>query len=433
MAWQATRMSWSRSDSGESVERDFGANTMTGPAGYNLQLPGQPGHRGVTVEIPLEPELLNTLYRRSRRRLRDIQSSCRAALKLDRARGVLRATGSEDAVQAVRRQLENLSGPVKPLPVAVWAELMRTRTLKVSPKASIARMQAASGCRIHIERCRHEVRLFGPNDGVVVANRLLDEFSEMCGEEAVPLADPTTLSPSVLQAISHSFGITLCVEDRQIKVLGLKEPIGLAVAKLHEYLADPHGIDLGSLPEAPESQEPQEPPAQPERERPRQEPKQQQVAQGPRDGNRRLAQQAQQRHSHSQGGDFCCPTCGAGRFCSSCGAPVCQHFIPSNTMMVPSWAMNAYGPSGGNAFGACEVSVPSGDARGGSGEQQPSMFAPQMQTEPDGGGTSAMPRGIPAGPGGDNKMAGNGFNPQGQHMQQAYMMPYGTIPPWCGL
>ncbi|CAK0818890.1 unnamed protein product, partial [Prorocentrum cordatum] len=89
---------------------------------------------GPGVAIQLDPELMNMLFRRSRRRLRDIRAMCHAGLKLDRVRNTLHVTGTPEAIEAVRSQLAHLGGPVKPLPAPVWMELMRTRTLTSGPQ-----------------------------------------------------------------------------------------------------------------------------------------------------------------------------------------------------------------------------------------------------------------------------------------------------------
>merc|ERR1719287_218482 len=106
--------------------------------------PGALDNRGYdtqTVEIALDPELLATFCRRSRRRLRDVQASCQASVKLDRARGVLRVTGPESSIDAVRKQLAGLTGPRRDVTQAVWAELMRTRKMCNSLEATVARFQ----------------------------------------------------------------------------------------------------------------------------------------------------------------------------------------------------------------------------------------------------------------------------------------------------
>jgi len=418
---------------------------------------------GGTVEISLDPELLNTLYRRSRRRLRDIQASCQALLKLDRARSSLRVSGSEEAVRSVRRHLENLSGPCKPLAPAVWAELMRTRTLRYSSRATIAHMQNQSGCRIHIERGRQEVRLFGPKEGIAVAVRLLDEFAETCGEEVVSVGSPTSaLSSAKLQALAHAFGITLRVEDQDVVVLGIKAAVADACQELRRYVSDPEGYSIESLPKAPES-DTEEHAAEEARlarvkdgsggagvvaparmgvvTKPR--PLAEQAPAAPKASSRRSApvQNCQGR---------ACPTCGAGRFCSGCGVQVWQVNIlnfctPAQGMMAAGMPMQ---PSGEMAVQAMAgMTMPSDQSESFEHESQMQfswgpvqhqhpqvMFCASPKTAGKAQTAGLVPVQFPAmqqaSPGG---AAGGATQPGQMGMMQAYMVPAGMVPAWCGL
>merc|ERR1719486_1338761 len=77
-----------------------------------------------TAEISIDPQMFETICRRGLRRLRDIESSSQAILKLHRNRGVLEARGSKSAIAEVYRQLECLTGPRIAVSTANWAELM---------------------------------------------------------------------------------------------------------------------------------------------------------------------------------------------------------------------------------------------------------------------------------------------------------------------
>jgi len=439
------------------------------PAAY----PEQPAQRGLwasagrragteqpggTVEISLDQELLNTLYRRSRRRLRDIQASCQALLKLDRARSSLSVSGSEEAIQSVRRHLENLSGPCKPLAPAAWAELMRTRTLRYSSRAAIAHIQNQSGCRVHLERGKQEARLFGPKEGIAVANRLLDEFAETCGEEVVSVGSPTSALSSVkLQAIAHAFGITLRVEDQDVVVLGIKASVADASRELHRYVSDPEGYSVESLPKAPETDseehaaeeawlagakdgssgagvlapartgvvtKPQPPAAQPT---------------APRASSKRGAPAVQSCHEQA------CPSCGAGRFCPGCGTQVWQvnvlNFVqPAQGMgmpMQPGGEMLAHA-MGGTMAGA---TMPPGQPESFERESQVLFSWGPMQhsqmmfcTDARAASTGLVPVQFPAMQQASPSGAVGGATQPGQMgMMQAYMVPAGITPAWCEL
>jgi len=212
------------------------SSQMGSIGGASIDFEGLPGD-GIHEEIPLGPVLAGALCRRGRRRLRDIQASCQAILRFDRAQSMLHVFGSEDAVKAVRRQLESLGGLRKVIPSAVWAELMRTRTVHDSSLSVLAQLQQESGCRIHIERSQQEVRVFGPDESTAVAERLLDELANDCTEDAVS-TDMRTLATSALQAVAHNHGVTLSIEDTQIVVLGLKDAVHDAVQELKKLIAE---------------------------------------------------------------------------------------------------------------------------------------------------------------------------------------------------
>lgn len=435
-SYLSARKTWSDSDSDEFDGRQYG---LPGAAA------GQAGAAGLGVAIQLDPELLNMLYRRSRRRLRDIRAMCHAGLKLDRVRSTLHVTGTPEAIEAVRSQLEHLGGPVKSLSAAVWMELLRTRTLTSGPQATIVRMQEASGCRIHIERGRQEVRLFGPKDQVVVAAELLDKFAESCVDEAVPVADPTVFPAMVLQAIAHAFSVTLRVEDKEIRALGIRESVAKAVGELQKYLRGPESYDVGSLPQAPQCEEelpeqdtadratvaapapraaqgvPQRPPAAAQHNS-----KNKRGAAGRGDD----AQKAQGGSGQTCAGG-CCSCCGAARFCTGCGAPVWQ-WTPSQMMMQP-WPMGGYPQQGVPYQHDAE-----GKSRAGVGPQkwaatQSSYMFPMDPKASGDGHACAVPVQSPQRL--DSKVDGSG-QAAGAHMQpmmQAYMLPANMIPAWCGL
>jgi len=399
---------------------------------------------GGTVEISLDPELLNTLHRRSRRRLRDIQASCQALLKLDHARSSLRVSGSEEAIRSVRRHLENLSGPCKPLAPAVWAELMRTRTLCYSSRATIAKMQNQSGCRIHIERGKQEVRLFGPKEGIVVAVRLLDEFAETCGEEVVSVGSPTSALSSVkLQALAHAFGITLRVEDQDVVVLGIKASVAEACKELRRYVSDPEGYSVESLPEAPESDSEEHAAQEARLARAKDgssgagavaparmgvvtklKPPDEQPA-APRASGKRNVPAVQDCQGKT------CPCCGAGRFCSGCGVQVWQVNVlnfctPAQGMLTAGMTMQPNGEMTAQAMGGAEHFEHESQMPFSWGPvQQPQMM---FCADPKTAGKTPMTGLVPV------QFPGQmGTQPGQMGMMQAYMVPAGIVPAWCGL
>jgi len=318
---------------------DFDSDSHSDRMDYNMRrmVARQPGAVDgrcdtQTVELALDPELLATFCRRSRRRLRDVQASCQVSVKLDRTRGVLRVTGTEPSIQAVRRQLASLAGPRRNVPPAVWAELMRTRKMCNSDQATVARLQEASGCRIHIERSQQEVRLFGPGEAVAIADQLLAELATQCTEQAVRLPKDVALSSSALETLAHRCRITLRMEDGQIIVLGMAESVAEGAKQLTNYLADPTSFEPMSPEEALEygntsGDEAEkggivvwdapgaEKPAMPQNGT-------HQSMRSPHSVNRTNSQGSGS-NSASSGKNRsgrCCHSCGASRFCGSCGA-----------------------------------------------------------------------------------------------------------------
>ena len=121
----------------------------------------------ITEEIPLDEDLFGLLSRR-RKHLRGLREATQSIVRLDRARGCLSVTGTESSISEVKQLLTSLGGLRQNVGAPVWAELMRTRTVQRND-AALARIQAESGCRVHIERQQREVRIFGPVDSVALA------------------------------------------------------------------------------------------------------------------------------------------------------------------------------------------------------------------------------------------------------------------------
>lgn len=323
-----------------------------------------------SAEFNLDPELLSILCRRGRRRLRLLQLETGANIWIDRAAGLLHVGGSEAVLADVQRQLASLRGPRKAISPAVWAELMRTRTLSKDPgEGQVSRLQQESGCRIHIERDKHEVRIFGPEHDVAVCERMLEELGAECVEKHVPLPEEALsfLETPAMHAVAHACSVTLRVDKGQLAVLGMRPFVHKAVMELHRCIEswlqaaaasalddDDDDYDEGypdvasallSTPwDTPWLQEPvpmKAPlPASLATPRPRPPAAPQAVVGSGQDAYVR----AQQKGSRVQkewrperapaarpGGcleSTACPTCGAGRFCIYCGEPTWRHAVP---------------------------------------------------------------------------------------------------------
>jgi hypothetical protein len=250
----------------------------------------------VKTEITLGPDLLSSLCRRGRRRLRDIESAYQVNVYLDKARGVIYVVGSEANVASARHHITTLEGPRKPVKAALHAELLRTRMLESGPEAALARIQEESGCRIHIERTRQEVRLFGDSDNITSAECLLTELDQQCGEEFVALKAGFNITEPQLGALALSCGVALQREEDGLVVLGLSGSVRTAVERIDEYMTNPAKLLDLPLPEEPE---------------PNVRTKPERSNDGPQKGVSVTANML--------------PADGACPFCASCGAPTIFH------------------------------------------------------------------------------------------------------------
>jgi hypothetical protein len=261
------------------------------------------GEVHVTEEIRLEPELMNSLYRRGRRRLRDIQTNCGVNLWLDKLRGVLHLSGSKASVAAAKTSIAGLGGPRKRVSTAMWAELLRTRKLQAGDEAAVARIQLHSGCRIHVERSSQEVHLFGEPESVAIAEKLLKELDQRCVEEILAL-DTEYMNPTALQAVANSCGVTLQTENAYVCILGLRDSVKKAIHALKERGEDLVAPIVKNDAEAKDTSKVTTPPRQ--------------ITQITKD----LPQ------IEKNMGKAVCPTCHACPFCAACGHPTA--FVDSN-------------------------------------------------------------------------------------------------------
>jgi hypothetical protein len=261
----------------------------------------------ITASIVLEPEVMNSLYRRGRRRLKDIQATCQVTAQLDKLHGLLRLSGPESGVNTAKRLIAGLGGPRVAVKTAVWTELLRTRTLQEGTQAIVVQIQNESGCRIHIERSRHEVRLFGDAQAVAIAERLLQQLDQDCGEAMVPLKADSSIAPA-LQSLAHSCGVTLRLDENHVAVFGMKEAVSKAVKELDRCLTDPQALAM----------------FQPV----------QQIAEEPAEAQVRLNTPSNTESDCDADSNAAprtaCPTCGACPFCTSCGAPTT--FLPRGSL-----------------------------------------------------------------------------------------------------
>mmetsp|Transcript_72028 Transcript_72028/g.114191 ORF Transcript_72028/g.114191 Transcript_72028/m.114191 type:complete len:321 (-) Transcript_72028:162-1124(-) len=191
------------------------------------------------INIVLDDDVSVALCRRGKRKLRDIEASSCALLKMDSTKKGLEIRGSPACVADARRKIENLSGIKLDARPVVWAELMRTRMSTDITAAAIANIQETSGCRIHVKRDSAQIQLFGPRERTHVAAQLIEHLALMCGE--VRVGTQTPISEDKLHVLARQFGVTLVVEQAHINVLGIK---GAVVAAARDLLFLGQDVDL---------------------------------------------------------------------------------------------------------------------------------------------------------------------------------------------
>jgi hypothetical protein len=157
----------------------------------------------------------------------------------DKFRGVLQLSGPEACVAAAKNLIAGLGGPRVPVSAAVWAELSRTRKLLSGPEAAVARIQLESGCRIHVERTRYEVHLFGDSGSVAIAEKLLSELDQNCTEEVMKLSE-IELAESDLQTIANKCDVTLRTEEEEgvVQILGMRDSVRKTLDTISKYPKD---------------------------------------------------------------------------------------------------------------------------------------------------------------------------------------------------
>jgi hypothetical protein len=222
---------------------------------------------------------------------------------------------------------------------------------------TVAKMQEETDCRVHIERSRCEVRLFGDARGVRQASERIDELASQCIEAFVPLDGSSKLPDEQLQNLAYEHHVTFIQETRKIVAYGLKGPVSKAVVSLQEAIASrlPEAADVSS----PEEHSSKRSVAEENRDQAAIEglessrthflpstvlaavppqailPQSKEMpghlnivaGRASQQGARGAVMQqpffAQANAATCRSGHLqCCPTCGAARFCTECGAPV---------------------------------------------------------------------------------------------------------------
>jgi hypothetical protein len=186
--------------------------------------------REEVINLILDDDVSIALCRRGKLKLRDIETTSRALLRMDASKKGLEIRGSPACVADARHKIENLSGIKLDTRPTVWAELMRTRTSSDTATAAIANIQETCGCRVHVKRDSTQIQLFGPKERTHIAAQLIERLDSMCGELSV--GTTASMSEEKLHTLARSCGVTLVVEKGHIKILGIKGAISEAAREI---------------------------------------------------------------------------------------------------------------------------------------------------------------------------------------------------------
>mmetsp|Transcript_63137 Transcript_63137/g.150524 ORF Transcript_63137/g.150524 Transcript_63137/m.150524 type:complete len:216 (+) Transcript_63137:122-769(+) len=198
-----------------------------------------------TVEVVIDDLNVKKFSRRSKRRLRDLQRTSEVTMELNRLRGVLRIKGSRDNVSEVQSKLVDIGGFHRQVPVAMWAELLRTRMDSYDEEApmTLAWIQHHSGCRVHIERSKFEVRLFGSSEDLQRAVVLMDAVAKEAAQILVRCPE-AKLSEEVIQELGQAYGVTLQWQEEHVLVLGRRLAVLEAACQLKALQDAPNPCEL---------------------------------------------------------------------------------------------------------------------------------------------------------------------------------------------
>jgi hypothetical protein len=167
--------------------------------------------------------------------------------------------------------------------------------LQTGPEAAVARIQLESGCRLHIERGKQEVHLFGNPESVAKAQKLLMELEQQCVEE-VMVSMANAIDSMVLQTIATSCGVTFRIENDHICILGIRKSVKEAVDTLKKHM-EVSGLEIPA-------------PATPA-----------EIIQVKEINKKSKNEVAPKKDGNANSMPNPCPTCNACPFCAACGHP----------------------------------------------------------------------------------------------------------------
>lgn len=205
-----------------------------------------------TLQLPLGERDLHgfSSYRRGRRRMHEIRLMCPGVsyVKLNKALGTLEITGTAEGLELARIKVAEVTGPLKQLSPAVWSELMRTRKQE-GPGATTSELQRFSGCRLHLDRESCAVRIFGPEEVVATAEKLLDNLAKACEEHLLNVKSDD-LDEEMLQKIACATCVSARIQNTGIYLMGFESLVRKATGEVQRYLRDPESYQLPDIMDA---------------------------------------------------------------------------------------------------------------------------------------------------------------------------------------
>jgi len=193
---------------------------------FSHQMRGQTS--GIRQEvIQLSSELRLVLgSRRGSKRLQCIETQSCAKLCFDRATDSLVITGSEHSIRVAKQKLEYFDGVCVPISSALWAEMMRCRDQ--DSDGMLFHFQQAVGCRVHVDRFRQELRVYGPRRLLPRVYETVEALNNQCSLETISLPPWIQVPTAVVENIAQEHGVTITAQEDAVVLLGLTAAVKLA-------------------------------------------------------------------------------------------------------------------------------------------------------------------------------------------------------------
>eukprot|EP00931_Biecheleriopsis_adriatica_P001916 TRINITY_DN10245_c0_g1_i5.p1 TRINITY_DN10245_c0_g1~~TRINITY_DN10245_c0_g1_i5.p1 ORF type:complete len:378 (+),score=79.11 TRINITY_DN10245_c0_g1_i5:84-1136(+) len=226
---------------------------------FNAPLP-----RRMMAIIPISTQLLSLLTsRRGHQRLRALRRKSSARIGLDVQSHVVYVCGSAQEAWNVRDELQALEGTAMSVSEALWKKLMQFRTVTDSIY-SLASIQEKCNCRLHVDRLKMEVRVFGFEEDLPRAQMVLHEMEELVAntdkmeeqvehvDVEVPECSSENVTATEVDGISCMEELHRSIQDfnLQPKYLEpkqtLKPTVGSEPCKVDLLVSPPPGLETSS-------------------------------------------------------------------------------------------------------------------------------------------------------------------------------------------